>query len=80
MSSKFSAAGGIPVWSALSQMSQLQTLYLGECDFGPEGAEALGEALADMPSLKKLSVWFTNLNGKAQHSFKTRIPNKVFFF
>ena len=76
-SSKFSAAGGIPLWSALRQLSQLQKLHLGECDIGAEGAEALGEALADMSSLQKLWITLENLNGKAQHSFKTRIPSKV---
>ena len=76
-SSKFSAAGGIPLWSALRQLSQLQELDLGECDIGAEGAEALGEALADMSSLRELWITLTNLNGKAQHSFKTRIPSKV---
>jgi len=76
-SSKFSAAGGIPLWSALRQLSQLQKLHLGECDIGAEGAEALGEALADMSSLQKLWITLKNLNGKAQHSFKTRIPSKV---
>ncbi len=76
-SSKFSAAGGIPLWSALRQLSQLQMLNLGECDIGAEGAEALGEALADMSSLQTLQITLTNLNGKARHSFKTRIPSKV---
>ena len=76
-SSKFSAAGGIPLWSALRQLSQLQKLHLGECDIGAEGAEALSEALADMSSLQRLGIRLTNLNGKAQHSFKTRIPSKV---
>ena len=63
--------------SALRQLSQLQKLHLGECDIGAEGAEALGEALADMSSLQKLWITLKNLNGKAQHSFKTRIPSKV---
>ena len=75
--SKFSAAGGIPLWSALRQLSQLQELVLEDCDIGAEGAEALSEALADMSSLQRLGIRLTNLNGKAQHSFKTRIPSKV---
>ncbi len=75
--SKFSAAGGIPLWSALRQLSQLQTLKLGVCEMGADGTEALGEALADTSSLQSLGVSFKNLNGKAQHSFKTRIPAKV---
>jgi len=75
--SKFSAAGGIPLWSALRQLSQLQELVLEDCDIGAEGAEALSEALADMSSLQELRIRLTNLNGKAQQSFKTRIPSKV---
>eukprot|EP00802_Teleaulax_amphioxeia_P008922 Tamp_08933.p1 GENE.Tamp_08933~~Tamp_08933.p1 ORF type:complete len:191 (+),score=25.91 Tamp_08933:1227-1799(+) len=75
--SKFSAAGGMPLWSALRQLSQLQEMDLGECDIGAEGAEALSEALADMSSLQELRIRLTNLNGKAQQSFKTRIPSKV---
>ena len=76
-SSRFSAAGGMPMWSALRQLSQLQTLKLGACEIGEEGAEALGKALADMPSLQSVWVKMKNLNGKAQHSFNTLIPRKV---
>jgi len=76
-SSKFSAASGIALWSALRQLLQLQTLYLGACEIGAEGTEALGEALAVMPSLESLEVSLANLNLKTQHSFKTRIPRKV---
>ena len=76
-SSRFSAAGGIALWSALGQLSQLETLELGACEIGAECTEALGEAVANMSSLQNLFVKFKNLNGKAQHSFKMRIPRNV---
>jgi len=76
-SSSFSAAGGRALWSALRRLSQLENLDLGACENGAECAEALVEAVADMPSLQRLWIELKNLDGGARDRFQMRIPARV---
>jgi len=75
--SQISAAAGMPLWSALRRLSQLETLHLGTCEI--EDVEALSDALANMSSLESLHINLKNRTGKALHSFKMRIPRTTVY-